>query len=237
MTSQRLSDASTVAVIIILAVVVYVVIAYVILPAMWSRYERQPGLAHRPMVTATAAGIPGDPLNVGLVGSAGTISAAFKRAGWTIAAPITIETAARIAESVVLGRPDRNAPVSALYYDGRKENLAFELDVGGSADKRHHVRLWRVLDAGAEGPPVWLGAASFDTGAGLSRLTGQITHHIAPDVDAERAFVMSALTDAGAVSAIYTLPGVGATEEGRNGEGDRYVTDGDIAVAVLRDAE
>jgi hypothetical protein len=32
----------------------------------------------------------------------------------------------------------------------------------------------------------WLGAATFDTRVGFSHTTGQVTHHIGPDVDAER---------------------------------------------------
>ena len=50
----------------------------------------------------------------------------------------------KIAESAVLHRPDPDAPVSPLYVFGRKQDLAFELDVGGSADQRHHVRWWRA---------------------------------------------------------------------------------------------
>ena len=43
--------------------------AYVILPLAWTHYEHQPKLAAAPMVTRTAQGIPGDALNVGLVGT------------------------------------------------------------------------------------------------------------------------------------------------------------------------
>src|SRR5215510_411588 len=49
--------------------IAYPVLAYVILPALWSHHEHEPGLASLPMVTRTASGIPGDALNVGLVGS------------------------------------------------------------------------------------------------------------------------------------------------------------------------
>lgn len=217
-----------------IAVAVYFVVAYVVLPALWSRYERQPRLAAKPMIIVTAQGIPGDPINVGLVGSKDEIASSFARAGWIAALPITLRTSIKIAESVLLDRPDPAAPVSALFYDGRREDLAFEMDVGGSADRRHHIRLWKVLEDGAEGRPVWLGSASFDDRAGLSHLTGQITHHIAPDVDAERAFVVQSLQKTGAVSDAYTVPGAGATGNGRNGEGDRYFTDGVVLVAVLR---
>ena len=41
-------------------------------------------------------------------------------------------------------RPDKDAPVSPLYYDGRVEDLAFEKPSGKSADRRHHVRFVRL---------------------------------------------------------------------------------------------
>jgi hypothetical protein len=43
--------------------------AYMILPALWRHYEHHPVLATAPKTTLTAQGIPGDPLNVGLIGS------------------------------------------------------------------------------------------------------------------------------------------------------------------------
>jgi LssY-like putative type I secretion system component LssY len=61
--------------------IVYLLLAYVILPALWTHYERQPGLASRPMVTRTKQGIPGDPLNVGLVGSKDDVIRAMSAAG------------------------------------------------------------------------------------------------------------------------------------------------------------
>jgi hypothetical protein len=123
--------------------------------------------------------------------------------------------------------------VSPLYYDKRKEDLAFEKPDGRSADRRHHVRLWLVLDKGEEGRPVWLGAATFDRGVGLSHYTGQVTHHIAPDIDAERDGLIADLTRARMVTAIYQVSGVGPTLNGRNGEGDFYYTDGEIKIARL----
>jgi hypothetical protein len=79
-----------------------------------------------------------------------------------------------------LHRPDPDAPVSSLYLFGRKQDLAFEEDVGGSADRRHHVRWWRAEPLDAAGRPLWIGDATFDRDAGISHLTGQITHHIGP---------------------------------------------------------
>jgi LssY C-terminus len=50
------------------AITVYVLLAYLALPALWTHYEHQQGLAKLPMVTRTAQGIPGDPINIGMVG-------------------------------------------------------------------------------------------------------------------------------------------------------------------------
>ena len=127
-------------------------------------------------------------------------------AGWHPADPITLRTSLRIAESVVLHRPDPDAPVSALYLFGRKQDLAFEQDVGGSADERHHVRWWRVDTEDVDGRPLWIGDAAFDRGAGISHRTGQITHHIAPDIDAERDYLMAGLAQAGRLAAATSGP-------------------------------
>ena len=212
----------------------YLALAYLVLPALWSHYEHQPGLQGRPMKTVTAQGIPGGPLNIGLVGSRDDVVRAWGLAGWYPADPITLKTSLEIAESVLLHRQYTDAPVSNLFYDGRQQDLAFEKPVGGSADERHHVRLWMTLKNGAEQRPVWLGSATFDRGVGISRYTGQITHHIAPNIDAERDLVIAELSRAGVLMQIYQVSGIGPTINGRNGEGDRYFTDGEITVGVIR---
>lgn len=212
---------------------VYLMLAYLTLPALWRHHEHEPGLASLPMVTRTASGIPGDALNVGLVGSQEDVLRAMHEAGWFPADPITLRTSIKIVGSVLLDRPYRDAPVSSLYYEGRKEQLAFEKPAGRSADRRHHVRLWQLLASGEDGRPVWLGSATFDRGVGLSHDTGQVTHHIAPDIDAERDLLMHDLGEAGLVRNFFQISGIGPTLFGRNGEGDPYYTDGEIDVATL----
>ena len=154
-------------------------------------------------------------------------------AEWYPADPVTLRSSVDIIGSVVLDRPYDTAPVSPLFYDGRREDLAFEKPVGTSARQRHHVRLWKVLESGAEKRPVWLGSATFDKGVGLSEYTGQVTHDIDPDIDAERDYFSTSLTNAGMVEAIYLVSGVGPTLNGRNGEGTRYYTDGEISMLTL----
>lgn len=217
----------------LIVLLVWAALAYLLLPRLWVHHEHQPGLAHSPAVTVTPDGIPGDPLNVGLVGTEADILAAMHAAGWYPADPITLRSSVRIVASVMLDKPDVEAPVSPLLYEGRKEDLAFEKPIGKSADRRNHVRFWKVLEKGSEGRPVWLGSATQDAGVELSRDTGQVTHHIAPDVDAERGLFIQSLINAKVVEATYQVSGVGPTINGRNGGGDRYYTDGEIHVAVL----
>jgi hypothetical protein len=219
----------------VLAVVIaaYGLMAYIVLPLAWSHYEHQKGLAGRPMVTRTAQDIPGDPINIGLVGAKNDVLCAMHAAAWYPADPITFRSSVEIVGSVVLDRTYRDAPVSPLYYDGRREDLAFEKPVGTSADRRHHVRFWEVLKEGQEGRPVWLGSVTFDRDVGLSSYTGQVTHHIAADIDAERDGLTDDLKTVRVLEAIYEVTGVGPTLAGRNGEGDHYYTDGEVEISRI----
>jgi len=214
-------------------IVCYVTVSYLILPATWSRIEREPGLSKRTMLTATAQGIPGGPINVGLIGTHEDLIRAFHAAGWYPADPITLRTSLEIIGSVLLDRPYKSAPVSPLFFEGRHQDLAFEKAEGISADRRQHVRLWLVLASGADADPVWLGAVTFDSGVTLSRDTGQVTHRIAPDIDKERGRLIGELNNARMVTTLYQMKGIGPTLNGRNGEGDSYYTDGEIWVARL----
>jgi hypothetical protein len=216
------------AAVLVPAALVYGLIAYLLLPSLWRHYEHQKKLAGVPMVTVTAQGIPGDAINVGLVGSREDILCAMRAAGWYAADPVTWRSSLEISGSVLFDQPYPTAPISPLLYEGRREDLAFEKPAGNSADRRHHIRLWRVLQDGDEHRPVWLGAATFDRGVGFSHYTGAITHHIGPDIDAERRLVESDLQSAGMIEARYKVTGVGPTLLGRNGGGDPYYTDGEV---------
>ncbi|MFZ1970422.1 LssY C-terminal domain-containing protein [Bradyrhizobium sp.] len=219
--------------IVLSVVLAYLALAYLALPALWNHYEHQRRLADLPMVTRTAQGIPGDPINVGLIGDKLDVLCAMRAAGWYPADPVTLRSSIEIAGSVLLDRPYHDAPVSPLFYLGRHEDFAFEKPVGGSADRRHHVRFWKVLDQGQEQRPVWLGDATFDRGVGVSHYTGAITHHISADIDAERGLLAADLEAAQVVDAKYQVTGIGVTLAGRNGGGDSYYTDGEVWILRL----
>src|SRR4051812_38450953 len=54
--------------VLVILVIAWFLLAYLILPVLWRHYEHQPALENAPKTTRTAQGIPGDPLNVGLIG-------------------------------------------------------------------------------------------------------------------------------------------------------------------------
>ena len=212
----------------------YYVLAYWAAPVLWTHYEHHPKLEGAPKTTFTKEGIPGDPLNVGLIGSQEDIIHSMVAAGWLPADPVTFRTSMRITASALFGRPYPTAPVSNLYLYGRVEDLAFEQPVPGNTRERNHVRFWKSDEFGKDGRPFWLGAATFDRSVGVSGRTGEITHHIGADLDEERDKLMKDLMDHGQlVISQYQGTGVGGNFVGHNGGGDVYYTDGEMSVGEL----
>lgn len=119
---------------------VWLALAYVAAPEFWTVRDRGFRTQTFEMVTHTPQGIPGDPINIGLVGTEKEMVHAFAMAGWDTADGVTLKTAIEIGESVLFDHPYPDAPVSRLLFEGRAQDLAFEKPVGGSADRRHHVR-------------------------------------------------------------------------------------------------
>jgi hypothetical protein len=218
---------------LVLVLAVWGIAAYLVAPRLWELYFRHhPDYAQAPNLTHTADKHPGDPVDIALVGSEAELAAGMRAAGWYPADPLGLKADLRIAADSVLRRPDDDAPVSDLFLFGRKEDLAFELPVGSGPRQRHHVRYWR-WDKTDGGQPVWFGAATYDERVGLSYTTGQVTHHIGPDVDSERDRIAAGLSGAGCVQGVRSIDGFQKTREGRNGGGDVWRTDGRLAVVEL----
>jgi hypothetical protein len=218
-------------------VVVYLALAYLLVPALWKRYaHRHPSLEDVPDITHTAAGIPGDPINVALIGTKAEVLLIMRAAKWYPADPITLRSSLEIAADTVFKRPDDEAPVSNLYLFGRKQDLAFEQPVDGNPRQRHHVRFWLSDKVDPDGRPVWLGAAIYDERVGFSRTTGQVTHVTGPDIDAERDKLFGDLKRTGDLSEVIVVKGFHKILKGRNGGGDPWHTDGDLYEGVIKPA-
>lgn len=218
------------------ALLFWAVAAYLVAPWVWKRISPTPTPLFMgvPPVTETGDGRPGDPLNIAIVGTEAQLIKAITSVGWFPADPITFDTSVRIVVDSVFRKPDDQAPVSSLYLFGRKQDLAFEQPLGNSPRQRHHVRFWRWAKQ-EDGRPVWFGSATFDERVGLSYTTGQVTHHIGPDVDAERDRIDTELQAAGWVAQLRWIDGFHKQLQGRNGGGDLWKTDGRLAVILLSD--
>lgn len=218
--------------------VMYLLIAYLVMPEAWHRYvRRHPALDDVPGITQTHAGIPGDPVDVALVGTKAELVRAMLQAKWSPADPITLRSSLRIAADTVFRRAYVDAPVSSLYLFGRKEDLAFEQPVGRDPAQRHHVRFWVSEKLDPDGRPFWFGSATFDHSVGFSHTTGQITHHISGDVDAERDRLLAGLAAMRDLQETYTVVGFHKILQGRNGGGDKWWTDGNLRVGVIVSTE
>jgi hypothetical protein len=212
----------------------YLAAAYLIAPFAWTEHEKHhPSFDESPRVTKLKDGHPGDPLNVALIGTEAEIKTIMAAANWTPAAALALKSDLKIAADTVLKRTDDDAPVSNLYLFGRREDLAFEKPVGNNPRQRNHVRFWQVPDMESDGKPIWVGGASYDESVGFSHTTGQITHHIAPDVDTERDELFADLEKTGDLSDTYKVPDFHKVLEGRNGGGDPWHTDGALWVGVI----
>lgn len=215
-------------------VLAYLAAAYLVAPLVWRAYERRhPALAQLPTLTRTGNGIPGDPLNVALIATESELKTAMLEAGWYPADPLTLQSCLAIAVDTVLRRSYDHAPVSNLFLWDRKQDLAFEQPVGNDPRKRHHVRFWRSAEVDDSGRPLWAGAATYDERVGLSHDTGQITHHIGADVDAERDHVVSTLRTAGRLGEVSWIYDFQDPPQGRNGGGDPWHTDGRLALGTV----
>ena len=229
----------------------YALAAYVIIPRAIHVGLKVLSRGRVPSFTTTGDGFPGDPVNIGLLGKMGDLERAFAKAGWVQPDSLSLTSSWRMACAFVLNRPYPNAPFSTLYLFGRGQDVGFQRAIGKSPRKRHHIRFWGVSLAlvleekddpafwqngkrpsADDAQVLWLGAGTRDTGLALTHLSFQITHATDRNTDAERDFVIQDLLQTGAIQNVRdVLPG----ERLNIGKINRYVTDGKVTLAELRD--
>jgi len=226
----------------------YGVGAYVILPRVVRMSLKISQRRRVPRYTITGDGLPGDPVNVALIGTLSELRAAFAAIGWSEADRLNLKSSIGMARSFVFNQPYPRAPFSTLYLFGRGQDIGLQKAIDDSPRKRHHVRFWALGLGQAQStlgtarfwlntdrPPdgqrvLWVGAVTRDTGIGLTKLTFQITHATDADTNAEREFLFGELKKGGVIDDVRSY---------RSGEAlitehvNHYVTDGDVAVANL----
>jgi hypothetical protein len=228
----------------------YAIGAYVILPWIIRMGLK---LLHRqrvPSFTTTGDGLPGDPVNVALVGTLPQLRAAFAALGWSEADQLGLVSSWGMIRSFVSNSPYSTAPFSTLYLFGRGQDVGFQKAIGNSPRKRHHIRFWSLSLMRAEStwaggsasfwlntdrPPddervLWVGAGTRDTGLSLTRLTFQVTHATDSDTNVERDFIIAELENIGSIAEVkvYQAGQCLATEHVNH-----YRSDGRVTLASL----
>lgn len=226
--------------------VTYGIGAYVILPRAVRMGLKILQRKHVPRYTITGDGLPGDPVNLALIGTPKQLHEAFAVAGWSVADPLGLASSWRMVRAFVLNSPYPTAPFSTLYLFGRGQDVGFQKAIDNSPRKRHHVRFWALSLAHAEAtlgtlsfwlntdrPPrdecaVWIGAGTRDTGFSLTRLTFQITHATDSDTNVERDHIITELTKNRAIADVRSYQARQNLERINH-----YVTDGEVVAATL----
>ena len=235
----------------------YLSLAYLIIP--WSirifRIFDKPN--HIPTCTTTVDGWAAEPVNMAILAKdKRTFVRIMKNAGWYVADDITIKSSIRAAWAWVLKRPYPEAPFSRQYLFGRRQDIGFEIPVGGSPRRRHHVRFWRVTHESLMRPSLhehqtfwqklfirvwqkeqalWVGAGTYDSfPIAVSWQNGQFRHKIHPDADLERDFLLKTLKQAGLLQRVHDIrsgePYVGRAQH----IGGKIISDGRVKLCEVR---
>ena len=222
---------------VLLLAVFWALVAYLVLP----RLHRILTSVYLPGYfigrARTSDGLLGDPVNLALLGTEAQIHEAMARAGWTRADDVTLASSLRIIRTTVSRTSYPEAPVSPLHLFDRTQDFAYQQEVAGNPAKRHHVRFWACPEGwrlpGGH-PADWLAAGTYDRAVGLSLMTLQVTHRIAPDIDAERDHTVTTLLEVNPAVSVDLIRHFSSGYHSRNGGGDAIVTDGHLPVVDVR---
>lgn len=228
--------------------VTYGIAAYIILPRVVRMGLKILQRRRVPRFTLTGDGLPGDPINLVLIGTTQQLHSAFAIAGWAEADRLGLASSWRMIRAFVFNSPYATAPFSTLYLYGRGQDIGFQKAIDNSPRKRHHIRFWALSPALAEATVgtadfwlntdrapdnahvLWVGAGTKDTGLSLTRLTFQITHATDSDTNAERDYLVAELLKN------QVIADVNSYQAGQRLPVERvnhYITDGEVTVASL----
>jgi len=175
---------------------------------------------------------PSDITNLMLIGSAEEVQQAFAAAGWSNAATLSTQAKIETFKAIAEQRGYKEAPVSVLLLENKPPDLVFE-KLNNTFAQRHHLRVWRRPDM-FEGKPVWVIAATHDTGIDFSQENRTFIHKIDPQIDRERAKVVNDLIFGGHVRSVALVERSTVPQHGQNATGDSLETDAKMAVLVLQ---
>ena len=115
----------------------YGIAAYIILPRAVRMGLKIAQRKRVPRYTITGDGLPGDPVNLVLIGTLQQLHAAFAIAGWSEADQLGLASSWRMVRAFVFNSPYPTAPFSTLYLYGRGQDIGFQNHVDGTSRFDH----------------------------------------------------------------------------------------------------
>jgi hypothetical protein len=195
--------------------VIYLLAAYVAIPALIRLWRIVIKPNHLPIYATTSDGWASDPVNIAVVcRSRDHLVDVMEKAGWTVSPKNTLFILIRTGFAILLNKPYGQATMSRLYLFNRHQDVAFQLQDGTSPSprRRHHVRFWKLqtpikTDAQhdfwhqlmslfkRQHSEVWIGAATHDISLIALRRNLQLTHQMDSDTNKARDFLIKTLGD------------------------------------------
>lgn len=233
--------------------ITYIITAYFLIPAFMRTLKVLLKPKYIPHYSTTSDGFASDPVNIGVVGTRKQLIGSMSEIDWKIAHKQNLRNLLRMGFAILLKKSYPNAPFSNLYLFGRKQDIGFQLPIGNSPLKRHHVRFWLVspvaktskhahLEFWERHIPVkrlnethfWIGAASLDTGLGFITHNAQLTHSVHPDTDEERDFITKQLKKANLVEDIKIIKLIDAYKLRNRVFRSHLASDGKMKIITLK---
>lgn len=242
--------------------IIYLLVAYVFVPLVIRFWRLVMKPNHIPRYTLAGDGWPSDPINIIVIcRNRHQLIRTMQRAGWTTADKVGLQSATRLAASLLFGTSYPQAPFSSLYLFGRRQDIGFQIQTGNppTPRHRHHVRFWRLSETDVKPfsrhhehvsfwqllldklanrkQTVWIGAATHDIAPFAIRWrNGQITHQIDSQTERERDFLIETLRLANAVRSEHAVNAGKPLKFRGQTFGVSIIVDGDVSVVRLRAA-
>jgi hypothetical protein len=143
---------------------------------------------------------------------------------------VAFGSAARAVKTMMAGADYPTAPIAPLFWNGRANDYGFEKPVDATAvHQRRQIRIWKTDMITETDGHVFVGLACLDSG-----LKWWLAHELNPDLNAAREEVVGNLHRSGSKTDVQKIEFV-PPQTGKTSTGERFFTDGYLAVLYITD--
>ncbi len=180
--------------------------------------------------------LPGDMVNVLLVGTEAEVVRVFTTAGWVKVDKGVGSTLEEGIKDTFEKKDYLTMPMSILYLFDRPQDYGFaHAEPVRVVMSRNHLRVWKSPHE-VKGRPLWCVAATHDIGFERDQRNNGLTHKIDPAIDGEREYVNDTLSATGLVAARdHVTPSTPLTTA-KTATGGEFHSDGRVLALVLKDS-